>query len=406
MLIVKRPRRLVSIAHAYSVSMSRRLANEMARAGAGEWEVTAVAPTLFYENYRPVPLEIAAGESCRIAPLKLHWPQRIHTMVYERRLRELLRQSWDLVHCWEEPFNLAGAQVAWWTPQATPFVFWTAQNLPKRYPPPFAQLENYTLERAAGWLACGQSIVETMLPRGYGRKPHRVLPLGVDVQEFYPNRLSRAAVQQSLDWDEIGAPVIGYLGRFVPEKGLELLMRALDETPSSWRALMVGGGPMEAQLRLWAARYGDRVRIVTGVAHDQVPAHLNAMDMLIAPSQTTPRWREQLGRMLIEAFACGVPVIASDSGEIPHVVSEAGMIVGEQDQAGWTRAITRMLEDASLRKELSARGIERARSVYSWPIIARQHLEFFGELLEAKQPVENIVGRTQRAGVITPSPSL
>lgn len=384
MLIVKRPRRLVSIAHAYCVSLSRRLANEMARASHGEWEVTAVAPTLFYENYRAVPLEIAAGEQCRVAPLKLHFPKHIHAMVYERRLRELLRQSWDLVHCWEEPFNLAGAQVAWWTPREVPFVFWTAQNLAKHYPPPFAQLEKYTLERAAGWMACGNSIVETMLPRGYGRKPHRVLPLGVDVQEFYPNRISRQQVRQSLNWDEAGPPVVGYLGRFVTEKGIEVLTRALGETPSSWRALIVGGGPMESQLRQWAARYGNRVRIVTGIVHEQVPAYLNAMDILAAPSQTTPRWREQLGRMLIEAFACGVPVLASDSGEIPHVVCEAGIIVGEQDQIGWTHALTRLLEDASLRTELSKRGIERAQTVYSWPIIARQHLEFFSELLEGK----------------------
>jgi hypothetical protein len=64
MLIVKRPRKLVSIAHAYSLALSRRLANEMARVGQGEWEVTAVAPTLFYENYRPVPLRIAPDEAC------------------------------------------------------------------------------------------------------------------------------------------------------------------------------------------------------------------------------------------------------------------------------------------------------------------------------------------------------
>jgi glycosyltransferase involved in cell wall biosynthesis len=227
-----------------------------------------------------------------VLPIKLYFPRHIHGRFYERRLRELLGQSWDLVHCWEEPFNPAGAQVAWWTPREVPFVFWTAQNLPKRYPPPFTQLEKYTLERAAGGRACGQSIVATMLPRGYERKPYRVLPLGVDVQEFAPNRASRAAVRQTLNWDEAGLPVVGYLGRFVTEKGIEVLTQALDATPSSWRALIVGGGPREAQLRQWAARYGHRVRIVTGVVHEQVPASLNAMDILAAPSQTTSPWRE------------------------------------------------------------------------------------------------------------------
>ena len=81
---------------------------------------------------------------------------------------------------------------------------------------------------------------------------------------------------------------------------------------------------MEAELKQWAAPYGDRVRILTNVKHDDVPGYLNVMDLVAAPSQTTKQWREQFGRMLIEAFACGVCVVASDSGEIPYVVGRCG----------------------------------------------------------------------------------
>jgi glycosyltransferase involved in cell wall biosynthesis len=141
---------------------------------------------------------------------------------------------------------------------------------------------------------------------------------------------------------------------------------------------------LEDQLREWARRYTDRVKIVTGVKHGDVPQYLNAMDMMCAPSQTTPFWREQLGRMLIEAFACGVPVIASDSGEIPHVIMDAGLIVSEKDETGWAQAIAGLIEDPSRRAEMSKHGIERARAHYSWPRIARQHLEFFDQLLEGR----------------------
>ena len=121
----------------------------------------------------------------------------------------------------------------------------------------------------------------------------------------------------------------------------------------------------------------------TGVKHDQVPAYLNAMDVLCAPSQTTPSWREQLGRMLLEAFACRVAVLASDSGEIPHVVKDAGRIVGEKDEAGWARALAELLENREQRVALAARGLERACTVYAWPLIARRHLDFFEEVLHA-----------------------
>ncbi len=385
----RRPRRLLSIAHAYSVSLSRRLANEMARAGEGRWEVTAVAPNLFYENYRPVRLNIERDEVCAVRPVRLHLPRHIHLMFYGREVRDLLRQTWDLIHCWEEPFNIAGAQVAWQAPKNVPFVFWTAQNISKRYPPPFAQFENFTLDRCDGWLACGQSIIDTMLPRGYGRKPYRVAPLGVDVAHFKPMPAARGRMLGKVGWTEDGSPIVGYLGRLVEEKGIRLLCRALESTASAWRLLVVGNGPLERMLRQWAARYEHRVRIVTDVAHDEVPAWLNAMDLLAVPSQTTPRWREQFGRVLIEAFACGVPLVASDSGEIPHVVQEAGLIVGETDRRGWTTALDRLLLDPSLRANLRASGLDRVHANYAWPIIARRHLQFFEELIDLRKDRES-----------------
>ncbi len=102
---------------------------------------------------------------------------------------------------------------------------------------------------------------------------------------------------------------------------------------------------------------------------------------MCAPSQTTARWREQFGRMLIEAMACGVPVVASRSGEIPYVVGDAGLIVDEADVASWTSTIDRVLVDPAVRRDLSARGMARAHERYAWPVVARAHLQFFEELL-------------------------
>ena len=79
------------------------------------------------------------------------------------------------------------------------------------------------------------------------------------------------------------------------------------------------------------------------------------------------------------------PVLASRSGEIPHVVSDAGLLVDEggdeANVARWTEAIERLLEDADLRRDLSARGLARAHEKYAWPVVARAHLAFFEELL-------------------------
>jgi glycosyltransferase involved in cell wall biosynthesis len=191
-------------------------------------------------------------------------------------------------------------------------------------------------------------------------------------------------MRESLSWSDPQIPVVGFLGRFIEGKGLRLLTRTLDSLPS-WRALLVGGGPLETDLRSWAAGYGDRAKIIVGVAHEEVPAYLNAMDVLCAPSQTTASWREQFGRMLIEAFACGIPVIASDSGEIPHVVENAALLVGEKDETGWRTALARFIDDPAIRSEFGSRGLERAKSTYAWPIVAQRHLAFFDDLLEARR---------------------
>jgi glycosyltransferase involved in cell wall biosynthesis len=150
------------------------------------------------------------------------------------------------------------------------------------------------------------------------------------------------------------------------------------QTP--WRALFVGSGPLDSRLRAWGRRHGERVHVQGGISHDEVPAYLNAMDVLCAPSQTTVRWREQFGRMLIEAFSCGVPVIAANSGEIPHVVGDAGVTVDEREPAAWAHAIDDVLAHADRRAELSRRGRDRAVTTFSWPVVARQHLQFFSEL--------------------------
>jgi glycosyltransferase involved in cell wall biosynthesis len=373
--------RLLTIAHSYVIAGNRRLAHEMAVQGRGRWEVTAIAPVRLAADLREVELEPIAGEACTTHGLRVRLGRVPHLRRYERGLRAHLAGPWDVVHIWEEPYVAACAQIAAAAPVRSRVVPATFQNILKRYPPPFGYFERRVMERASGWIAFGETVHEAQASKPeYAARPSRVIPPGVDVARFRPDAAARAAMRTRLGWND-DMPVVGFLGRFVPAKGLRVLMRALDGLDRPWRALVIGGGPMAGELSAFAAAHAGRVRILTGVAHDNVPEHLNAMDLLAAPSQSTPRWREQFGRMLIEAMACGVPVIASRSGEIPHVVREAGVLVDEADVPGWTAAIERMLDDPPLRRNLSARGLARAHDRYAWPVVARAHLAFFEELL-------------------------
>jgi glycosyltransferase involved in cell wall biosynthesis len=376
------PRKILSIGHSYVVRLNRRLVNEIARLGKGEWEVTAVAPTFMRGDLRPIKLETDSDEISHLEAVPVYNSDRIHIMTYGWRLQEIIQQHWDLVHCWEEPYIFAGGQVAWWLPEDTLLVYRTAQSKFKLYLPPFNCVENYAMSRSAGWICSGQTVAEALKSRpGYSR-PMRLIPLGVDINHFYPSIDAKHQIRNLLDWESQGTSVIGYLGRFVPEKGLDLLMRVLDSLETPWRALFVGTGIMESSLRTWAKRYPQQVRICTDVKHNQVPQYLNAMDILVAPSQTLFNWREQFGRMLIESFACSVAVIGSDSGEIPYVIQDAGVVVGEKDEQGWVKAISDLLNSPSQRQEIAEKGLERAHKNYDWSIVAQQHLQFFNELLD------------------------
>jgi glycosyltransferase involved in cell wall biosynthesis len=378
-----RQRLLLTIGHSYVVGLNRRLAHEMSRVGGDRWAVTAAAPTAFHGDLRPISLEAIHGEASELVPLPVHASRNLHLFFYGRGLAALLRRRrWDLVHVWQEPYGVAAAEIAALAPRDMPLVYFTAQNIDKRYPRAFRRLERFVIDRSAAWIAVGLTTARTHSERpGYRDRPMAVIPLGVDLDVFAPSASAGAEVRAALGWPSDGVPVVGFVGRFVPAKGLSLLMSALDDIEAPWRALFVGGGPWERRLRQWARRHPDRVRVVTSVPHDAVPGYINAMDLLCAPSQTTAQWREQLGRMLVEGFACGVPVIGSDSGEIPYVLGDAGVVVGENDRAGWVAAIDALVRDPERRAELATRGRERAVNDFSWPVIARRTLDFFEEVL-------------------------
>jgi glycosyltransferase involved in cell wall biosynthesis len=368
-------KRLLTIGHSYVVAQNRRLAHEMALAGGDEWSVTVAAPRRYRGDLRVIDLEASPGEACRLVPVTARLDGVPHAMFYGG-LGALLREPWDVVHCWEEPYVLAGAQIAGRAPRNATFVFSTFQNIAKRYPPPFSLFERRVLRRASGWIAFGETVHTVQQSRmpAYRSLPSAVIPPGVDQSAFRADPRLRADARARLGWSgEI--PVIGFVGRFVAQKGVDTLLEALSGLRAPWRALFVGGGPGQPAIDAFAKLHD--VRVVSDAAHDDVPRWMNAMDVLCAPSRSTPAWREQFGRMLVEAMACEVAVLASNSGEIPHVVGDAGIVLPERDVRAWREAIESLLVDPDARRARGSSGVARVRDRYAWPVVAGRHLAFF-----------------------------
>jgi len=220
-----------------------------------------------------------------------------------------------------------------------PIVMQANQNIHHRFPPPFNWLEQRAFRRVAAAYGCSETVCEVSRAKGFS-KPAPVIPFGANADAFRP----RAADARRPD-----LPLtIGFVGRMLPGKGLNILAGALEKLKSqAWRLLVVGDGPERARFEqsLTAAGISNRVEFTGAVDFGLVPEYFRQMDMLVLPTETTKRVREQFGRVLVEAMASGVPVIGSTCGAIPEVIGDAGLVFAEGDHDALAAALSATLPD-------------------------------------------------------------
>ena len=163
-------------------------------------------------------------------------------------------------------------------------------------------------------------------------------------------------------------------------KHLPRLVR--QDTSNGYKLLILGQGEDKSYFQETAENLGISELIVwiDAVPPEEVAAYINCMDTLVLPSRTTAEWVEFFGRVLIEGMACEVPVIGSDSGEIPHVIDDAGLIFPEADGDALAERIYQIAHDTSLRTELVARGRIRIKN-FTWETIAERTYQVYKELI-------------------------
>ncbi len=267
-------------------------------------------------------------------------------------------------------------------------VFFTWWNLPYELKFPVSLIEKYNLKHSHGIISGNQDGAEILRQRGY-KGSIKIMPqLGVDESLFTPTPQTKLATQLGIAQGEF---VVGFVGRFVPEKGLLTLLNALVTLKDkSWKLLLLGRGELQSELMRLAAENNieERIILVESVPHNQVCNYINLMSSLVLPSETTYKfktltaagWKEQFGHVLIEAMACKVPVIGSDSGEIPHVIGDAGLVFPEGDVKALANCIVQLMEP-ELAKNLGEMGYQKAMLQYTNKALAKQQLEFYKDLV-------------------------
>src|SRR5207245_1339085 len=167
------------------------------------------------------------------------------------------------------------------------------------------------------------------------------------------------------------------------QKGLLVLLEAVARLNEDVRILLVGNGPLKVKLleKAQALSLDGRLELREGVPHHEVSQYLERMTVLVLPSLTTPTWKEQFGHVLIEAMASGVPVVGSDSGAIPEVIGEAGLVVPEGDVRALAEAVHRLISTPGLRTNVASRGRLRVLAEYTNGTVARRLAAFWQDVV-------------------------
>lgn len=325
-------------------------------------------------------LEVTKGVGYGVHPLKAVLSGFNHLHFYPELPRVFRELNPDIVHIDEEHYSLVTYQAMRLARDARAgALFFTWQNILKKYPFPFSyfERENFKLARMA--IAGNEEAGGVLREKGFNKEIAIIPQFGVDTDMFFEQRVPE--LEEALGLKE--RFVIGFVGRVVEDKGVMLLIEALSKVSGDCMLLVIGDGRLKRKVLKRAEKLGmgGRVRIIGQVPSREVPCYLNCLDCLVLPSITRSNWKEQFGRVLVETMACNVPVVGSDSGEIPKVIGDSGLIFREGDSDDLKEKIETVRRDRGLREEIKKRARKRVLGNYTHRKIAGETFEVYRKIL-------------------------
>src|SRR6266581_4135511 len=283
-----------------------------------------------------------------------------------RQLEDLFRAGrYDLVHVQGglvPTFGLLAPLAAWRVgiPVVATFHSWFPRSAGYRV---LRRLWQPLLDRHAALIAVSQPVVDAMSRYFHAR--WEVIPNGVDVQFFQPNgRRPTDALARG--------PRLLFLARLEPRNGLgtllEAMPRILERHPRA-RLTVVGDGPWRGYYERRARRLGAAVRFAGRVLGER-PEYYGGADLYLCPTT-----RSSFGVTLIEAMACGTPIVVSDITGFRELVRRGGeaVLISKDDPAAWAETAIRLIEDPARREAMGAAGLAKAAE-FAWPRVAARIL--------------------------------
>jgi len=363
--------RVLMLSKACVVGAYQRKLEEMARQP--DIELRVLVPPSWRDVRGVLRLERAFVEGYDLRETPIRFNGSFHLHYYPAFGREAREFDPDVIHIDEEPYNLATWHALWQARRLrAKTLFFSWQNINRRYPWVVRLGERWALRQVDFALMGTESAAQVWREKGY-RGEYAVIPqFGVDPAIFSPAEHPRPD----------GPFTVGFVGRLVEEKGGADLLHALAQVEGDWRLAIVGDGPHKVTLQALAKRLRIEARVsFDSLPSTEMPRFYRGLDVLVVPSRTRPNWKEQFGRVIIEAMACGVPVIGSDSGAIPGVIGNAGLVVPEGDVTALAGHLRTLMQSAEVRLTWGMRGRERVLAHFTQAAVAAQTVAAYRRMM-------------------------
>lgn len=287
----------------------------------------------------------------------------------------------DIIFLDEEPWSVSAAQVFSEFKDCPRKFFYTKQNLQKRIPRPFEWLQSKVFDWSNGAFAVTQEVAEVLIAWKKYSKVIQLLPHSYDPKIFKPiDPAERSQVRSRWGVPSSECQVVSYFGRLTHEKGMDEILDQIERLRDLWESkkaflLMVGSGPSygQVQQKMDELQKIGAGKLIDAIPHHQVGQAIASTDMLLIPSRTESFWKEQFGRIIVEALACQVPVIGSDSGEIPRLIARAGggVSVSERNGEALGEAIRQWVKDPARAREFGQSGYQYVTQNLTHEVVAQ-----------------------------------
>lgn len=382
------PLRVLFVSHAYVVGVNQGKLNAVAQTN--QATVGLIAPNNWtaLEWNRPLELETPYPK-VQVYPVPVLFPGKGGACIYSpwHTLQAIKDFQPDIVQVELEVFSLGAFEFSLWSRlTGIPITIFGWENrVERRLPFPRNLLCQFVLKTGSLIIPGNQEGATLMRKWGYEGLLEVMPQMGVDPQ-FFSQDKRQAVLKERSSSGQAQPFKIGYLGRLVHEKGIDLIFKAARHLQSrglKCQVILCGSGADEEMLRQEAHAQDIAESVVWqgSIRHDAAPEAISNFDVLVLPSRTMPDWKEQFGHVLIEAMAMGVPVIGSSSGEIPYVINQPELIFQEGDALGLAKILEHMILEPNWHQAMADYGLKRVDQHFTHERIAERLIDLWQKVL-------------------------